>query len=72
MLIATFLQIFLEGHYIWCQDDRRSPISGGNTENKQKPGFLKIGKHFPYFRRVSVSPKPPELLSKNQIIYDHD
>jgi len=68
MLIATFLQIFLEGHYIWCQDGQRSPISGGKAVNMEKPHFLKIGQLFPYFRCVSGSPKPPELLSKNLII----
>jgi hypothetical protein len=46
ILIATFLKIYLEGHNIWCQDGRRSPISGGNAENLR---FLQLGAFCPNF-----------------------
>jgi hypothetical protein len=37
---VTFLQNFLEGHNMWCQDGGRSPISWGNVGFPENAFFL--------------------------------
>jgi hypothetical protein len=41
IVLVTFSQNFLEGHNIWCQDGRRSPISRGNAFFQKGSFFFK-------------------------------
>jgi hypothetical protein len=44
ILIATFLQNFLETHNGWYHSGPRSPISGGEAVFAKKSFFSKIGR----------------------------